>query len=250
MNEKERLQAIEKLRDDEHYYGKYGKQFLSNSSVKTLLKNPLQYNEDTKNTPQLLMGSWFHETLLEPHKKEMIVSMETSRNSKAYKDEVVANGGEMLLLDKEIQPVRVVMEKVKRNDMFMQLIQGNLKENELERPELKQMFGTWFKAKADRVNQTCNVVIDLKTTSDITKFRGSFFTYGYDTQAYIYNQLFGLEVIFMVVDKLTGALGHYSVSEFTLQNAEEKVKRAVGIKELYFGNGGGDLDQFINVETI
>ena len=31
---------IEKLKQDEHYYGDYGKQFLSNSNISTLLKNP------------------------------------------------------------------------------------------------------------------------------------------------------------------------------------------------------------------
>ncbi len=31
---------IEKLKQDEHYYGKYGKQFLSNSDISILLKNP------------------------------------------------------------------------------------------------------------------------------------------------------------------------------------------------------------------
>ena len=31
---------IEKLKQDEHYYGDYGKQFLSNSDISILLKNP------------------------------------------------------------------------------------------------------------------------------------------------------------------------------------------------------------------
>jgi hypothetical protein len=251
MTETEILQAIEMLKDDKHYFGEFGKKFLSNSKVKTLLTNPLAYEEDTPKTSQLLIGSWWHETLLEPWKNERAISSETSRNSKVYKEEVVANGGEMLLLDKEILPQRKIMEKVKRNELFMELLKGNLKQDELEQPMVKQLFGTWFKAKADRINNTCNIVIDLKTTSDITKFRGSFFTYGYDTQAYIYNQLFGKEVVFLVVDKTTGALGHYSVSDFTLQNAEEKVKRAVEVKELYYGdNATGDTDQIINIDEI
>jgi len=33
--------AIEKLRDDEHYYGEFGKQYLSNSDISNLLTNPL-----------------------------------------------------------------------------------------------------------------------------------------------------------------------------------------------------------------
>jgi hypothetical protein len=36
---------IEMLREDEHYYGDFGKQYLSNSDIKTLLKNPLALKE-------------------------------------------------------------------------------------------------------------------------------------------------------------------------------------------------------------
>ena len=38
MNKKK---VLEKLKEDEHYYGKFGKQFLSNSDISTLLTNPL-----------------------------------------------------------------------------------------------------------------------------------------------------------------------------------------------------------------
>ena len=33
--------VIEKLRDDEHYYGDFGKKYLSNSALKALLTNHL-----------------------------------------------------------------------------------------------------------------------------------------------------------------------------------------------------------------
>ena len=35
-------EIIDKLRIDEHYYGDFGKQYLSNSNVSTLLTNPLE----------------------------------------------------------------------------------------------------------------------------------------------------------------------------------------------------------------
>jgi len=41
-------QIIEKLRDDEHYYGAFGKQYLSNSDISTLLEDPLKYGQPTK----------------------------------------------------------------------------------------------------------------------------------------------------------------------------------------------------------
>ena len=36
-------EIIEKLRIDEHYYGKFGNQFLSNSDISVLLANPLNF---------------------------------------------------------------------------------------------------------------------------------------------------------------------------------------------------------------
>ena len=43
-----REEIIEKLRIDEHYYGDFGKQYLSNSDIKILLKNPLALKEPNK----------------------------------------------------------------------------------------------------------------------------------------------------------------------------------------------------------
>ena len=37
-----KTEIIEKLRDDELYYGKFGKQYLSNSDIGTLLDDPLK----------------------------------------------------------------------------------------------------------------------------------------------------------------------------------------------------------------
>ena len=37
MENKKREQQLKKLSDNKHYYGKFGKQFLSNSDVYTLL---------------------------------------------------------------------------------------------------------------------------------------------------------------------------------------------------------------------
>ena len=33
-------EILEKLKDDTHYYGKFGKQYLSNSDIITLLNDP------------------------------------------------------------------------------------------------------------------------------------------------------------------------------------------------------------------
>ena len=40
---------IEQLRDDSKYYGDFGKQYLSNSDIYNLLKNPRQFRKNKKN---------------------------------------------------------------------------------------------------------------------------------------------------------------------------------------------------------
>ena len=49
-------EAINKLREDEHYYGEFGKQFLSNSNISTLLKNPLSLGQPQAQIPAFLVG--------------------------------------------------------------------------------------------------------------------------------------------------------------------------------------------------
>ena len=47
-----------------------------------------------------------------------------------------------------------------------------------------------WKGKADIINHEEKLIIDLKTTADIEKFRWSASKYNYDSQAYIYSKLF------------------------------------------------------------
>ena len=47
----DKKQILEKLKIDEEYYGEFGNQFLSNSHVGRLLKDPLQAFEPSKPNP-------------------------------------------------------------------------------------------------------------------------------------------------------------------------------------------------------
>ena len=65
MNKEEILQ---KLKIDEHYYGTFGNQYLSNSNISTLMNNPLQLGAPSKQNPNFLVGGYFHTAILEPEK--------------------------------------------------------------------------------------------------------------------------------------------------------------------------------------
>ena len=74
---------LQKLRNDEDYYGDFGNQFLSNSHIGKLLKDPLNAFEPSKRTPAFAVGGYFHTCILEPDKLEKFkVIKSTTRNPK------------------------------------------------------------------------------------------------------------------------------------------------------------------------
>ena len=52
--------TIDRLREDKDYYGEFGQQFLSNSNISTLLKNPAKLRDKQANIPAFLVGGYFH----------------------------------------------------------------------------------------------------------------------------------------------------------------------------------------------
>ena len=48
--------AIERLKNDEDYYGAFGKKYLSNSDISKLLTDPLSLLKPQKTIPAFLVG--------------------------------------------------------------------------------------------------------------------------------------------------------------------------------------------------
>jgi len=239
-------QAIEKLRDDELYYGDYGKKFLSNSDIGTLLSNPLALGSEVKSSPAILIGSYFHTALLEPDKlKDFKIIAAATRNTKVYKDE---SEGELCLLQSEVDNIKSMTDKILDTQMCVDLI--NKKNCEYEVPMVTELFGNKWKGKADVVNNKEELVIDLKTTADINKFRTSAFRYNYDSQAYIYNKLFGYDFMFIVIDKNTNQVGLFECSEEFYRSGERKVERASEVYNLFFKDKDFDPSQYFISETL
>ncbi len=243
MNKKN---ILKKLKDDKHYYGDYGKKFLSNSDIGTLLSNPLALGSEVKSSPAILIGSYFHTALLEPEKlKDFKVIAAATRNAKVYKDE---SEGELCLLQSEVDMIKSMTDKILDTQMCIDLI--NKKDCEYEVPMVTELFGNKWKGKADVVNNTEEFVIDLKTTADINKFRTSAFRYNYDSQAYIYNKLFGYDFMFIVIDKNTNQVGLFECSEEFYRSGERKVERASEVYNLFFKDKDFDPSQYFISETL
>ena len=244
-----RKEIIEKLRDDNQYYGDFGKQYRSNSDIKTILTNPLSLGEPTPNNPFFLIGGYFHTAILEPDKlKNFRVIEATSRNTKKYKEDA---NGEICLLQHEVDLVEALVEKMMANDVCRDLISTPQWANvDYEEPQIKELFGLTWKGKADIVNHEEQLIIDLKTTSDLSKFQWNAKKYNYDSQAYIYRELFGYEMVFIVIDKKTSQIGLFDCSPDFYKAGMDKVKRASEIYDLFFNTECFDSQQYFINKTL
>jgi|TARA_B110000971_G_C19956954_1_gene476123 hypothetical protein len=243
MGEWNKKEVLDKLVDDEQYYGAFGRQFRSNSDIMTLLTNPLALGTPQKPNINFLVGGYFHTAILEPNKLKKYKIVESStRNTKAYKE---ISGGEMCLLQHEVDNLEMLIDTMKANNVCKGLIEGiNV---EYEQPGIKEIEGLWWKGKADIVNHDERLIVDLKTTSDITKFRSSAFRYNYDSQAYIYRKIFGYDLIFIAIDKKTGQIGIFDCSDAFYESGKDKVQQAVEQYKLFYDNPDFDpKDYFIN----
>ena len=237
---------LKKLEEDEHYYGKFGKQYLSNSDISTLLKNPLALHVPQKTIPAFLVGGYFHTAILEPNKlKNFKIVQSTTRNTKAYKE---ISNGELCLLQQEVDQIELMVDKMMSNTVCKDLITSG--EVEYEIPGIKEIEGKMWKGKADIVNHSERLIIDLKTTNDIEKFRYSASKYNYDSQAFIYNQLFGYDMLFMVIDKNTHQIKICECSSSFYEKGQRKVQEAVAQYELFFESKDFDPKQYFKSETL
>jgi hypothetical protein len=239
-------EVIQKLREDEHYYGEFGKQFLSNSDISTLLSNPLAYGKSMEMRPAFLVGGYFHTAILEPNKlKKYKVVEATTRNTKAYKE---ISGGELCLLQHEVDQLEIMIDTMLSNDVCKNLIRSDNAEYEL--PGVGEICDRFWKGKADIVNHDEKLIIDLKTTADINKFRWSASKYNYDSQAYIYQTLFGYDMVFIAIDKKTNQIGIFDCSPQFLEKGKDKVEQAVEAYNLFYKNKDFDPQQFFINETL
>jgi len=241
-----KAEILKKLSNDEHYYGKFGKKYLSASDVGTLLSNPLALKKEQKKTAAFLVGGYFHTTILEPDKlKKYKIIPSTTRNTKLYKE---MSGGELCLLQQEVDKIELMSEKMLSNKICNGLIRGDW--IEYEKPMITKIGKYMWKGKCDVLNHSDQLVIDLKTTADINKFRSSAFRYNYDAQAYVYRKLFNYDMLFIVIDKNTHQIGMFDCSDEFYKSGEDKVERAMEAYDLFFKSKDFDPKQYFISRTL
>lgn len=239
---------LEILKNDEEYYRGVGKQYLSNSDIRVLLNNPQDYGKVRDDDKALAEGRLFHQLLLEPEKAVHIPQVDVStRTTKAYKEYIEENNLPFCLLTKEVEEITALTKRMSGNIQFYEDIYRD--GNQYEVPMVGEIHEHQWKGKADIV--CSDMLIDLKTTSDINGFKWSAKKYNYDSQCYIYQRLFNKPLVFYVIDKTSGQLGIFRPSENFIKNGEAKVIRALEVWNKYFGaNATEDIENHYIDETL
>ena len=155
MEEVKKQEILAKLSSDEHYYGEYGRQFLSNSDIGTLINNPAGYNQPREDSVNLMYGRAFHELVMFGETQhDKFVDASTRRTNK-YKDAEEEAGG-LIFLKKEWDELCSLVDKAFGNMEFKTILEN--KSNNFEVPNLGTMDSgdlTW-KCKADIVTESNN----------------------------------------------------------------------------------------------
>mgnify|MGYP005989020709 FL=1 len=218
---------LKKMLDDSFYYGYLGKNALSSSMCKSLLEGPEAYvialnKEDNSKEPQPFRdGRLIHLLALEPHRIEELTIIDSTKGSKSYKLAVKEKPAQSVYTRAELNRCQSVADAVLEKDEFRELVRFA----DFEIPAIGYYNNIPFRGKADVLLP--GVVVDLKTTSDISNFEQAALLYNYDLQCALYLELFKcFEFKYIVVDKKTKEVEFISFSSEFIQGGYDKLNLA------------------------
>ena len=154
----------------------------------------------------------------------------------------------MCLLQSEVDKLNEMIDITMSNEFCKSLIKGDNVEYEV--PGIAEINGRLWKGKADIINHDKKLIVDLKTTADISKFRYSAQKYNYNSQAYIYRELFGYELMFIVIDKKTYQIGIYDCSPEFYAKGKDKVEKACEVYEMFYENPDFNAQNYFINQTL
>ena len=153
----------------------------------------------------------------------------SSRRSKEYKE---AAQGDILLVKKDVAKIHKWIDAVMGDIEAYPYIRNENVEYEL--PGYGIIEDLPFKGKADIINHDLKLVVDLKTTRDIDTFEDKITEWNYDSQAYIYELLFGYDFAWVAVCKQTNRVQVVHNEEKYRKSGRDKVERAAQIYKEWF----------------
>ena len=153
-----------------------------------------------------------------------------------------------MILRKEVDSCNLIINKIKNNSVCQSLLTGQ--DVIYEEPGIKSINNTWWKGKADCINKDQGLIVDIKTTGDINRFRKSASIYNYDSQAYLYREIFGYDLVFLVICKKTQQIAIYDCSEEFYNTGKMKVAQAMNAYEVLINDPLFDLKDYVKTDTL
>ena len=231
-------EILKQMEDDSFYYGYLGQNALSSSSAKDLYKSPKTYFNKTKevnsDAPPLREGRLIHTVVLEEEKLNdkydfvNIGSRRTKTFDAAYTEARLK--GKEVMLTSELNKANELCNAIRFNSHANELFTGGTAET----PAIGELYGLPFRGKADYLKD--GHLIDLKTTAKLDGWeRTAKYLWHYDMQGWIYCELFGVtKFTFVVIEKGTGDIGIFELSDETRELGGNKVKQCVNTYKEYF----------------
>ena len=243
-NEYNKKDLLEKMVDDNFYYGDLARLVLSSSSLKLLLSSPKTYKFVTEygspETQPLRDGRLVHLSILEPDKfQEQIFVNVSSKNTKAYKEAKEKYG--LVYTRTEKENAEKIADAFLRNEQALKFIT----DCQFEVPAIDTILGYPFRGKPDVLSS--RGIVDIKTTTDIKGFPYSAKKYSYDIQCFLYCKLYDVsykDFTFLVIDKGSLDIGKWECSKEFYAEGERKTMESLKIFEKFFIEGY-DLDNYI-----
>ena len=241
-------EILKQMEDDSFYYGYLGQNALSSSSAKDLYKSPKTYFNKTKevnsDAPPLREGRLIHTVVLEEEKlndKYDFVNIGSRRTKtfEAAQDEARSKGKEVMLTS-ELNKANELCNAIRFNSYTNELFTGGTAET----PAIGELYGLPFRGKADYLKD--GHLIDLKTTAKLDGWeRTAKYLWHYDMQGWIYCELFGVtKFTFVVIEKGTGDIGIFELSDETRELGGNKVKQCVNTYKEYFIDKRSKLNDY------
>lgn len=241
-------EILKKMDDDSFYYGYLGQNALSSSSAKDLYKSPKTYFNKTKevnsDAAPLREGRLIHTVVLEEeklHNKYDFVSIGSRRTKKFEAAQVEAKSkGKEVMLTSELNKANELCNAIRFNSHANELFTGGTAET----PAIGELFGLPFRGKADYLKD--GHLVDLKTTAKLDGWeKTAKYQWHYDMQGWIYCELFGVtKFTFVVIEKGTGDIGIFELSDETRELGGNKVKQCVNTYKEYFIDKRSKLNDY------
>ena len=224
---------------NEDYHAK--REFLSASSIKTLLKNPYEFLHPIRiESKAFSIGSATHSLILEPQKfnDEFVVAPDINKRTKAGREEFALfekeNANKCVLSKEDYKTSKNMSDAVLATPEVRNILQNGIAECSF----FSEIDGIKVKCRPDYYREDIGLVLDVKTVQDASpdSFIRDVANFGYYIQAQFYMDTLkslgypAKKFLFLVVEKKEPHMvGLYELDVTSLEFGRDEYMRAFSI---------------------